>query len=108
MRQRDLEFPGDPCILTTFTYFGGIPQSRTVQRPFRVSPLRNDDLAMLDALSPGEIMRQAVALVRQAFAGSIGSGRHGASPRRTADGFHAEVVDRQSKPPIRFADAMTL
>ena len=67
MRQRDLEFPGDPRILTTFTFLGGIPQSRTVQRPFRASPLRNDDLAMLDALSPGEIMREAIPLVGQAF-----------------------------------------
>ena len=67
MRQRDLEFPGDPRILAIFTLLGGIPQSRTVQSPFRVSPLRNDDLAMLDALPPGEIMREAVALVGQAF-----------------------------------------
>ena len=63
---------------------------------------------MLDALPPGEIMREAVALVRQAFARAIGGGRHGAASRRAADGFHAEVVDRQSKPPIRFADAMAL
>ena len=67
MRQRDLEFPGDPRILTIFALLGGVPQSRTVQSPFGSSPLRNDDLAMLDALPPGEIMREAVALVRQAF-----------------------------------------
>ena len=108
MRQRDLEFPRHPRILTTFTILGGIPQSRTVQSPFGSSPLRNDDLAMLDALPPGEIMREAVALVGQAFAGAIGGGRHGASPRRAADGFHAEVVDRQSKPPNRFADSLAV
>ena len=72
MRQRDLEFARHPRILTTFTFFGGVPQSRTVQSPFGASPLRNDDLAMLDALPPGEIMRETVALVRQAFARAIG------------------------------------
>ena len=46
---------------------GGIPQSRTIQSPFGSSPLRNDDLAMLDAMPPGEIMREPVALIRQAF-----------------------------------------
>jgi hypothetical protein len=70
--------------------------------------MRNDDLAMLDALPPGEIMRETVPLVRQAFSGAIGGRCHGAAPRRAADGLHAEVVDRQSKPPIRFADAMAL
>ena len=63
---------------------------------------------MLDALSPGEIMREAIPLVGQAFSGAIGGGCHGAAPRRAADGFHTEVVDRQSKPPIRYADAMAL
>ena len=72
------------------------------------SPLRNDDLAMLDALPPGEIMREAVALVGQAFARTIGGRRHGAAPRRPADGFHAEVVDRQSKPPNRFTDSLAV
>jgi hypothetical protein len=63
---------------------------------------------MLDAMPPCKIMRQPVALVGQAFACAIGGGRHGASPRRAADGFHAEVVDRQSKPPIRFADSLAV
>ena len=108
MRQRDLEFPRHPRILTTFSMLGRVPQSRAVQSPFRVGPLRNDDLAMLDALPPREIMRESIALVRQAFARAIGGRRHGAAPRRAADWLHAEVVDRQSKPPYRFADAMAL
>ena len=108
MRQRDLEFTRDPRILAIFALLGGVPQSRTVQSPFRVSPLRNDDLAMLDAVTPGEIMREAVALVGQAFRRTIGGRRHGASPRRTADWFHAEMVDRQSKPPNRFADSLAV
>ena len=108
MRQRDLEFPGDPRIFPIFALLGGIPQSRTIQSPFHVSPLRNDDLAMLDALPPGKIMRQAVALIGEAFRRTIGGRRHGASPRRTADGFHAEMVDRQSKPPNHFTDSLAV
>jgi hypothetical protein len=71
MRQRNLEFPRHPRILTVFPILGGIPQSRTIQSPFGSCPLHNDDLAMLDALSPGEIMRETVAFVRQAFARAI-------------------------------------
>ena len=72
MRQRDLEFAGDPRILAIFALLGGIPQSRTIQSPFGSTPFGNDDLAMLDALPPGKIMCQSIALVRQAFAGAIG------------------------------------
>ena len=108
MRQRDLEFPGDPRIFPIFALLGGIPQSRTIQSPFRGSPLRNDNLAVLYAVTPGEIMREAVALVGEAFRRTIGGRRHGASPRRPADWFHAEVVDCQSKPPNQFADSLAV
>ena len=64
MRQRNLEFASDPRILTTLAFLGGIPQDRTVQSPFGSCPPRNNDFAMLDALPPGKIMREAVALVR--------------------------------------------
>ena len=108
MWQRDLEFTGDPRVDPFLGCLGGVPQSRAVLGPFRVSRLRNDNLAMLDAMPPGEIMREAIALVGQAFAGAIGGRCHGAASRRAADWLHAEVVDSQSQPPIRFADAMPL
>ena len=52
-------------------------------------------------------VRPSRSLVRLS-ADAIGGRRHGASPRRAADGFHAEVVDRQSKPPNRFTDSLAV
>ena len=79
MRQRDLEFPRDARVLAALRLLGRVPQRRTILRPFGARALRKDDLGVLDAIPPGEVVRQPVAFVGQAF-----SPRDRPPPRRAA------------------------
>ena len=103
VRQRDLEFARDPRVLPLFGKLGRVPERRTVQGPFRARALRQDDLGMLDAVAPGEVMREPVAFVGQALACAIGRRGDGAPPARPRNRLHAAMIDRQARTPIRRA-----
>ena len=100
VRQRDLEFARDPRVLPLFGKLGRVPERRTVQGPFRAHALRQDDLGMLDAVAPREVMREPVAFVGQAFAGAIGRRGDGAPPARPRNRLHAAMIDRQRGRPF--------
>jgi len=63
MRQRDLEFAGNPRVLSGLGNLGSIPQGRPVLRPFRHNTIGQDDFGMGDTLLVGEVMRKPVTLV---------------------------------------------
>ncbi|SOC89941.1 hypothetical protein SAMN05421890_4934 [Ensifer adhaerens] len=96
MRQCDFKFTGDTRVFPAFGEFRRIPKLLAALRPFRANAIRKHDFRMLHTLLAGEVMRDAIAFVRQALAGTIGRRGNGASAAGPRYRLHACVIDRQT------------